>query len=200
MKKIILLFLFFFLIFSSTVFAQGFDPNIYTCKDFVQSYSNDSGSVALQTLWAWGFLTFKDESLMSLNSDMLKSLANDLNESCSQNLNTSFVEFIRKYFTFKYVRSSKNGEDVAIFNPKQYTCKAFLTSLDANDTTSDDLVGYALIWGLGYTAAYRPDEVDVVDDQSAGTLAGFMKNLVCKDPNESFYDSLHELYNKLEKK
>ncbi|AEE15407.1 hypothetical protein Thena_1801 [Thermodesulfobium narugense DSM 14796] len=200
MKKIILLILFFCFIVNSNACAQGFDPNIYTCRDFVQSYSNDSGSVALQTLWAWGFLTFKDESLMSLNSDMLKSLTNELSEGCSQNLDASFIEFVRKYFTFKYVGSSKKGENVAIFNPKRYTCKAFLSSLNSSDTTSDDLVGYALIWGLGYTAAYRPDDVDVVDDQSAGTLAGFMKNLVCKDPNESFYNSLHELYKKLEKR
>ena len=199
MKKLILLSLFFFLIFSSVSSAQGFDPNVYKCRDFVQNYSNDSGSVALQTLWVWGFLTFKDESLLSLNSDMLKSLTSDLNEGCAQNLDVTLLEFVRKYFTFNYVKKSKQNTSV-IFNPKNYSCKTFLNSLNTNDTTSDDLVGYALIWALGYTAAYRPDDVDVVDDQSAGTIAGLMKSLVCKDPNENFYNSLHDLYNKLEKK
>jgi hypothetical protein len=198
-KKLILFGLFFFFTFNPISKAQGFDPNVYTCRDFVQSYSTDSGSVALQTLWVWGFLSFKDESLLSLNSDMLKSLTSDLSEGCAQNLNVTLLDFVRKYFTFHYVRSSKQDENV-IFNPKKYTCKTFLGSLNSSDTTSDDSVGYALIWALGYTAAYRPDDVDVVDDQSAGTIAGFMKSLVCKDPNENFYNSLNELYIKLEKK
>lgn len=199
MKKLILFGLLFFFAFNPISNAQGFDPNVYTCRDFVQSYSSDPGSVALQTLWVWGFLSFKDESLLSLNSDMLKSLTADLSEGCAQNLNTTMLDFVRKYFTFHYLANSKNETNL-VFNPKKYTCKTFLDSLNSKNTASDDLVGYALIWALGYTAAYRPNDVDVVSDQSAGTIAGFMKNMVCKDPNENFYNSLNELYIKLEKK
>jgi hypothetical protein len=76
----------------ASVTAGEFDPQTYTCKQFLKDASSEGGMIGTALIWAHGYFSavFGTDDTGPLNEEMVASIAQDFTDFCTENPKMNF--------------------------------------------------------------------------------------------------------------